>query len=129
MPSTFWTDCWKGTAGRASIKIRRVDVTVMTRECSRYGTAFEIASRYCSRVGLNKKCGGSVAASASVLNPVSAIHRTGKKKARTISQVRSESALPPMLVCFLRLFCGGSAVAPAPEKTVSAVIGRPSLRR
>ncbi len=37
------------------------------------------------------KCGVVVLASVSVLNPVSAIQSTGKKKTRTISQVRTPS--------------------------------------
>src|SRR6476469_9345617 len=69
-------------AGRPNSSTRAVDTTTTMTECSKYGMPFVHALEKLSSVGLKMNVGGSVAASASVLNPVTNIQKTGKKNSR-----------------------------------------------
>src|SRR6476661_1617692 len=70
-------------AGSPRSRTSAVDTTTTMTECSKYGTPLDQAREKFSKVGLKMNVGGSVAASASVLNPVTNIHSTGKKNRST----------------------------------------------
>jgi len=83
-------------AGIANRITRIVETTVAMTEFHRYPPApASNTALYWSSVGVKKNLGGLAAASASCLNEVSTIHRTGMKNPRASSHVNRVSAADP----------------------------------
>src|ERR1700722_7803124 len=103
--------------GVASARTRIVETTVANAELATYGhSPLENTALYCDNVGEKMMWGVFVYASASVLNEVSTIHRTGKK-----NTIPTTQPTMPQVRLLLRRFRRGPVYFPGSAVSVAGV--------